>query len=57
MVVCEFKPHKEDTNRARITVSGSQICYPGGLGTPTDPLELVKLIINSILSRRNALFV
>ena len=57
MVVCEVKPHKEDTNRTLITVEGSQICYPGDVGTPTGSLDLVKLIINSVLSRRNARFV
>ena len=56
MVVCEVKPHKEDPNLTRITVSGSQICYPGDVGTPTGPLYLIKLIINSVLSRRNARF-
>ena len=57
MVVCEVKPHKEDPNRTRITVTGSQICYPGDVGTPTVSLDLVKLIINSVLLRRNARFV
>ena len=57
MVVCEVKPHKEDPNRTRITVAGSQICYPGDVGTPNGSLDLFKLIINSVLSRRNARFV
>ena len=57
MVLCEVKPHKEDPNRTRITVAGSQICYPGDVGTPTGSLDLVKLIINSVLSCRNARFV
>ena len=57
MVVCEVKPHKEDPNRTRITVTGTQIFYPGDVGTPTGSLELVKLIINSVLPRRNARFV
>ena len=57
MVVYEVKPHKEDPNRTRITVAGSQICYPRDVGTPTGSLDLVKLIINSILSLRNARFV
>ena len=57
VVVCEVKPHKEDLNRTRITVAGSQIFYPGDVGTPTGSLDLVKLIINSVLSRRNARFV
>ena len=57
MVVCEIKPHKEDPNRTRITVTGSQICYARDVGTPTGLLDLVKLIINSVLSHRNARFV
>ena len=56
MVVCEIKPHKEDPNLTRITVAGIQICYPGDVGTPTVSLNLVKLIIKSVLSRRNARF-
>ena len=57
MVVCEVKPYKENPNRTRITVTGSQICYSGDVGTPTGSLELVKLIINSVLLRRNTRFV
>ena len=57
MVVCEVKPHKKDPNQTRITVDGSQICYPGDVGTPTGSLDLVKLIINSVLSCCNAHFV
>ena len=57
MVVCEVKPHKEDPNLTCITVAGSQISFPGDVGTPTGSLDLVKLIINSVLSRRNARFV
>ena len=57
MVVWEIKPHKEDPNRTRITVAGSQIFYPGDVGTRTDSLDLVKLIINSILLRCNVRFV
>ena len=56
MVVCEVKPHKEDPNRTRITVAGSQICYPRDVGTPIGSLELVKIINNSVLLRRNARF-
>ena len=57
MVVCEVKPYKEDPNRTRITITVSQISYPGDVGTPTGSLDLVKLIINSVLSCRNARFV
>ena len=57
MVVFEVKPHKEDPNLMRITVAGSQIFYLGDVGTPTGSIDLVKLVINSVLSRRNARFV
>ena len=56
MVVYEVKPHKGDSNRTRITVAGIQICYPGYVGAPTGSLDLVKIIINSVLLRRNARF-
>ena len=57
MVVCEVRPQKEYSNRTHITVYGSRICYPVVIGTPTGSLDLVKIIIHSVLSRRNARFV
>ena len=57
MVVCEYRPQKEDPNRTRITVVGGRIKYPGDLGTPTGSLDLAKMIINSVISRRNTRFV
>ena len=57
MLVYEDRPQKEDPNCNRITLSGGHIKYPGDLGTPTGSLELVKMIINSVLSRYNARFV
>ena len=57
MVVCKVKPHKEEPNRTCITATDSQINYPGDVGTPTGSLDLVKIIINSVLLRRNARFV
>ena len=57
MVVCMVKPDKEDPNYTHITVAGSQIRYPGDVGTSTGSLDLVKLIFNSVLLRRNARFI
>ena len=57
MVLCEVRPQKEDPNRTHITVAGSRIGYPSDIRTPTGSLDLVKLTINSVLSRRNASFV
>ena len=55
-VVCKVCPGKADPNRTQITVAGSNIKYPGDVGTPGASLDLVKLMINSVLSRRGAKF-
>ena len=56
-VVCEVRPGKKNLNRTRITICGTNVCYPGYVGTNTDSLELFKLIIRSILSRAGAKYV
>ena len=55
-VVCEVRPQIADPNRTLITIVGNRIIYPGEVSTPTAWLELVKLIINSVLSRHGAKF-
>jgi len=55
-VVCEYRADKDDPNRTRITLAGGHICVPYDVSTPTGSLELVKLMINSVLSRENARF-
>ena len=55
-VVCEIRPQKEDPNRTRITIGGNRICYPGDTGTKTGSLELVKTLLNSVISRPGARF-
>ena len=56
-VVCEVRPQKSDHNRTQIMISGINIVYPVNVGTPTGSLDLVKIIIKNVLSRRNAKFV
>ena len=55
-VVCEYHPDKDDLNRTCIKIAGVHILVPFYVSTPTGSLELVKLVINSVLSRHNALF-
>ncbi len=55
-VACEVRPEKDDLDRTRITIGGNRICYPGNVGTNTASLELVKLLLNSVLSRKGARF-
>jgi hypothetical protein len=50
MVACEVWPKKEDPDRTQFTTGGNCICYPGDVGTNTALLELVKLLLNSVLS-------
>ena len=56
-VVCTFCPDKADLNRTRITIAGQNIKYPGDVGTKNASLNLVKLLLNSVLSRQGAKFV
>ena len=55
-VVCKYRPQKEDPYRTIIVIGGNRICYPGDVGTPTGSLDIVKLVINRVLSRRNVSF-
>ena len=54
LVVCKVQPSKKDPNRTRITICGTDVCYPGNVGTNTASLELLKIMINSVLSRAGA---
>ncbi len=56
MVACKVRPEKDDPDCTRITIGGNRICYPGDVGTNTASLELVKLLLNSVLSRKGARF-
>jgi hypothetical protein len=55
-VVCKVRLEKTDPNRTRITIAGNRICYPGDVGIKTAPLDLVKLMINSVLSHADTKF-
>ena len=56
-LVCEVRPRKKDKNFTRNTIYGTNVCYPGDVGTNTTSLELFKIMINSILSRVGAKYV
>jgi hypothetical protein len=55
-VVCEIREGKDDENRTRVTVGGNLICYPGDACTNTASLDLIKLMPNSVISRKGARF-
>ncbi len=56
MVVCEVRLEKNDPNCTRITIGGNRICYPGDVGTNSALLELLRLLLNSVLSRTGSHF-
>ena len=56
IVVCEYRPDKDDPNRTRITIEGGHILVPFDVSNSNGSLELVKLMINSVFSRPNAQF-
>ena len=56
-VVCVFCPEKSDPNRTRITIAGQNIKWPGEVGTNTASLDILKLLLNSDLSCKEAKFV
>ena len=49
-IVVDFRPHKTDPNRVRITVGGNLIDYPYELTTCTADLTTYKVIWNSVIS-------
>jgi hypothetical protein len=55
-VVCEIQEGKDDKNHTRITVGENSIFYPGNAATNTALLELIKLMLNSVISCKGAQF-
>ena len=55
-IVVEYKLHKDEPHRTRLTVGGNQITYPGIVTTPTADIATAKLLINSIISTPKARF-
>ena len=53
-IIVDYRPHKEDPNRVRITAGGNLIIYPGELTTRTADITTSKIMWNSVLSTKNA---
>ena len=56
-LVCLVRPEKANPNRTCITFGGKRIFYPGNVGTKTTSLDLFKLVLNRVLSRKDANYV
>jgi hypothetical protein len=49
-------PEKEDPNRTQVTAGSNLLHYPGDCGTPTIDMITVKLLLNSVISTKNACY-
>ena len=53
-IVVDFKPHKNEPNRTRLTVGGNLIHFEGSVRTPTADMITAKLLLNSVVSTPRA---
>jgi hypothetical protein len=49
-IVCDYKPHKKEKERVRLTVGGDRLDYSGDVTTSTADITTFKILINSTLS-------
>jgi hypothetical protein len=54
--VVDIKDHKEKRERTRLTFGGDQIEYPGDKSTRTAGLTTAKILINGVISTKDAQF-
>jgi hypothetical protein len=53
-IVCDYKPHKKEKERVRLTVGGDRLGYSGEVTTSTADITTFKILINSTLSTEDA---
>jgi hypothetical protein len=53
-IVCDYKPHKQEKERVRLTVGGDKLDYSGDVATSTADITIFKILINSTLSTEDA---
>jgi hypothetical protein len=53
-IVCDYKPHKKEKERVRLTVGGNRLDYSGDVATSMADITIFKIIINSTLSTEDA---
>jgi hypothetical protein len=49
-IVCDYKPHKKEKERVRLTVGGDRLDYSGNVATYTADITTFKILINNTLS-------
>jgi hypothetical protein len=53
-IVCDYKPHKKEKERVRLTVGGDRLDCSGDVATSTAGITTFKILINSTLSTEDA---
>jgi hypothetical protein len=53
-IVCDYKPHKKEKERVRLTVGGDRLDYSGSVATSKADITTFKILINSTLSTEEA---
>jgi hypothetical protein len=56
-IVCDYKPHKQERERVRLTFGGDRLDYSGDVATSTADITKLKILINSTLSTEDAAMV
>jgi hypothetical protein len=53
-IVCDYKPHKQEKERVRLTVGGDRLDYSGDVATSAADITTFKILISSTLSTEDA---
>jgi hypothetical protein len=53
-IVCDYKPHKKEKERVRLTVGGDRLEYSGDAANSTVDIATFKILINSTLLAKDA---
>jgi hypothetical protein len=53
-IVCDYKPHKKEKERVRLTLGGDRLNYSGDVATSTADITSFKILINITLSTKDA---
>jgi hypothetical protein len=52
-IVCDYKPHKKEKERVRLTVGGDKLDYSGDVATSTADITTFNFLINNTLSMKD----
>jgi hypothetical protein len=53
-IVCDYKPHKKEKERVRLTIGSNRLDYSGDVATSMADITTFKILINSTLSTEEA---